>query len=569
MKSSVLRLSAFLLLATLSACSSTPQVRYAPARWVQDNDRTPIKQPPSRQEYSVADAVQNQMFYQLERLVDAPLRVERGLHALGFPSLEEAHNTNNFDEVADSTWFTNRVGRRTMTPGEVRNFGHGKGPNPRGPWTIIKAKHSGISPGFFIEDGEGAKYLLKFDPVDNPELSSGAEVISTRILYAVGYNVPETYIVTFSPSILRISEKLSGKNESDRDFLNEKRLEEIFRRLSPGSDGRYRTLASRFIEGKILGPRPLRGKRRGDANDRIPHEHRRELRGYRWFSALIANSDTREANSLDTFIRTGPGEKGYVKHYMLDFSSTLGSRGTRPRSKTHLDDYYFNYGEVSASAATLGGYRPKWEQIEDPEIESVGLFESKSFKPQHWRPNYPIPPFQNATDRDGFWAAKIMARLTGEQIAGIVKEARYSDPRAESHVTRTLIERRNKIRDHWFSVMNPLDNFQLTQETDGVRVSFDDLAVQSGMRPAGSALYRFRLIHETTGQELLPWTEVAGNEFKIPRSALEPLPAGKPYLLQIQSKGKDRKFFGPNIDLVIQRQGQRDDEIRLLGLHRR
>ncbi|HEX5033948.1 MAG TPA: hypothetical protein VFW62_05665 [bacterium] len=565
-----MRLPIFLLALSIvffSACAPTRVVRYPATRWLQDNDRIPIDKPKTRREYSIADGVQYQFFYQLERLVDIPLRGQRALHALGAAPLEEAYNTNNFDEVADSTWFTNRLGKQGLSAEELRRAGTGteEGPDPRGPWKIIQAKKAGVSPGFLIEDSAGEKFFLKFDPPDNLEMMTAAEVIGTRIIYAMGYNVAQTYIVNFSPSILRISEKLSSKKASEKDFLNQEKLDEMLRDVPRLSDGRLRAVASRFLEGEIIGPFPIRGKRRGDANDRIPHEHRREIRGYRYFSALIGNTDVREGNSLDSFIRTGPGDKGYVKHYMMDFGNSLGSATVKSKSKMHYQDYEFNYGEVLATTVTLGGYRRNYEKIEDPGMPSVGLFESKYFKPQTFRPHYPYPPFQNTTDRDAFWATKILTRLSDQQIALVVKEGRYSDPRAEAYVTKTLIERRNKIRDHWFTVMNPLDNFKLSAQAQGVRVDFEDLAVVSGLRPAGSALYRFRVLQERGVYEAMPWTETSVNSLVLPSEVVDRLQAGKPYLLQLQTKAQDQKFFGPIIDLII----QKDDQLRLLGLKRR
>ena len=42
-----------------------------------------------------------------------------------------------------------------------------------------------------------AQYLVKFDPLSNPELASAADVITSKFFYALGYNVPENYVVYF------------------------------------------------------------------------------------------------------------------------------------------------------------------------------------------------------------------------------------------------------------------------------------------------------------------------------------------------------------------------------------
>ena len=58
-------------------------------------------------------------------------------------------------------------------------------------------------------------------------------------------------------------------------------------------------------------------------NDIFPHEHRRELRGMRVFAAWLNHDDSRAINSLDVLVGQ-PGRR-HVRHYLIDFGSTLGS----------------------------------------------------------------------------------------------------------------------------------------------------------------------------------------------------------------------------------------------------
>ena len=76
------------------------------------------------------------------------------------------------------------------------------------------------------------------------------------------------------------------------------------------------------------------GTRPDDPNDIYPHEHRRELRANRVFSAWIAHDDSRALNTLDMLV-TANG-KSHIKHYMFDFGAILGSSpiGARPASNT-------------------------------------------------------------------------------------------------------------------------------------------------------------------------------------------------------------------------------------------
>ena len=108
-----------------------------------------------------------------------------------------ASNVNTLDEVPDSSWFTNRMGSRVMTADEVETGPvAGTGPEP-GMWTIVSGKNEGITPGLTIADARDDVYFVKFDPPSNPEMATGAEVISTQFFHALGYHVPgELYCET-------------------------------------------------------------------------------------------------------------------------------------------------------------------------------------------------------------------------------------------------------------------------------------------------------------------------------------------------------------------------------------
>jgi len=124
-----------------------------------------------------------------------------------------ALNVNTLDEVPDSSWFTNRLGTRVMTAEEVETGPIvGTGPAP-GTWTIIEGKNEGITPGLTMVDSRGDLYYVKFDPPSNPEMATGAEVISTQFFHALGYHVPENYIAVLHPADLRIDEAATIKKK--------------------------------------------------------------------------------------------------------------------------------------------------------------------------------------------------------------------------------------------------------------------------------------------------------------------------------------------------------------------
>ena len=113
---------------------------------------------------------------------------------------KRALNVNSVDEVPDSSWYTNRIGRRAMTDDEIVR-GPDTGSGPHQALDDHRRQNRGHQPGFTIRDGAGQVYFIKFDPPSNPEMASGAEVIATKFLYAFGYNVPENYLATYGATL--------------------------------------------------------------------------------------------------------------------------------------------------------------------------------------------------------------------------------------------------------------------------------------------------------------------------------------------------------------------------------
>ena len=97
-----------------------------------------------------------------------------------------ALNVNTVDEVPDSSWFTNRIGRRPMSVAEIV-----KGPDTLDTvsldgWIVSGGKSTGLQPGFRMTDPSGQVYQIEVDPPSNPELASGAEMIGTAFYHAIG-----------------------------------------------------------------------------------------------------------------------------------------------------------------------------------------------------------------------------------------------------------------------------------------------------------------------------------------------------------------------------------------------
>jgi hypothetical protein len=396
-------------------------------------------------------------------------------------------NVNTLDEVPDSSWFTNRIGRTPMTDEEI----------VRGPdrvdrlrferWTIVRDKGTGAQPGFRAvspDDQTKHLYQIEVDPRDNPELATGAETIGTAFYHALGYHVVEVYLVEIDPAKLDIADDATIKDRAGRRRRFEQQdLRDLLENAARLPNGRYRALASRFAEGRPMGQFLYYGTRPDDPNDVHPHEHRRELRGNRVFCAWLNHDDSRANNTLDMLV----GRKGaqYIKHYMFDFGSILGS-GTTAEDDARAGRAYLIDGRVGwLTLLTFGLWSPDWTRRHLEAVPpSVGRFDSVGFDPVAWKPEYPNTSFDNLQPEDAFWGARRVAAFSDDTIRRVVEKGRYSDPKASEYITRTLIERRNLIARRWLVGVTPIVNPALSDEGE---LTFENAAVTAGVAtPAAS-----------------------------------------------------------------------------------
>ncbi|MFC1650733.1 hypothetical protein ACFL2X_04120 [Candidatus Latescibacterota bacterium] len=413
---------------------------------------------------------------------------------------KQALNVDAYDEVQNSSWFTNRNEAKKMSIDEIiQGSDTGEGPNLSGLWTITRAKLQGVMPGFQIKDSEGIEYLIKFAPPGYSELPSGAELVSAKLFYAAGYNVPEYYIVYFRPEILRMGDnvKFTDKNGQNR-IMTPDDLDEMLEKVEILPNGTIRAVASKFLEGKIIGPFRFEGTRKDDPNDIIPHEHRRELRGFGVICAWLNNSDPKAQNTLDTYVVENG--KGYVKHYILDFGVTLGSGGHGPTPPFIGFEYHIEPTAFFKQLLSLGLYVPPYEKYDGVEDPAVGLYKSENFNPGKYKTQFPHPAFDNMTNRDGFWGAKIVMSFTDEQLEAAVGQGKYTNPDAADVLLNTIIERRDIIGRYWFERMNPLDKFRIQAVADKKQeLHFVDLAIETGLEQAGKSSYKYSLTNTDIG----------------------------------------------------------------------
>jgi hypothetical protein len=424
-----------------------------------------------------------------------------------------ALGVNTLGEVIDTAWYVDRHYFHPMSLEELIRGPGNDTPPADGPWTVVSAKNEGITPGFTIRDGKGVRYVMKFDPMRNPEIASAADVISSKIFYALGYHVPENYIVQFDRSRLELGEDTPFTDRTGRERkMTDQDLADILVKVPRDEQKQYRGIASRYLVGKPIGPRRYHGTRRDDPNDTVPHEHRRDLRGFRVFCAWLDHDDSRSINSLDMIVEEGG--LSFIKHYLVDFGSTLGSATSGPNSPRSGFEEMFSWKASAIEFFTLGLYVPRWARAYYPDLPSVGRFEYELFDPEKWTPEYRNPAFSNMLPDDAFWAARQVMAFTDEQIGVIVKTGQFTDSRAAEWVTRCLIERRNKIGRAFLPKVLPLDRFAAQEGM----LRFVDLTPASVSLEGGSGR-RYQVAWSEFDNATGAHTRIEGEGFTIPRTS--------------------------------------------------
>jgi hypothetical protein len=370
-----------------------------------------------------------------------------------------AKNLNTVDEVADSSWFTNRAGHRALTPEDVfRGPDTSDGP-ANGTWTVTSSKSDGVTPGFTVKDSSGQRWFLKFDPPGYRAMATGTEVAVTKLMWALGYNVPENHIAYVRREQLVVGNgaKFTPAGGNER-LMRLGDIDNLLDRANREADGSYRVVASKSLEGKPIGRIRFMGTRPDDPNDLIAHEDRRELRGYGVFAAWLNHVDAKAINSLDMLI-TKDG-RSFVRHNLIDFGSTLGSGGVGPADYWEGEQYLVEPASIGRQMIGFGFSYPTWHTTPFYEANAVGRLpmHNASFNANAWKPRVPNQAFLHAREDDKFWAAQKLIALKTDLLEAAVRAGDFGDANAERFLVQALAERRDAIARAYLTAINPIAN---------------------------------------------------------------------------------------------------------------
>ena len=449
----------------LGGCVSNGQFSDQPVVW-RVNDHEHIDEP------------EELPFDRYATLADA-FALRRVTRLLELHDLEPAHNTNALDEVPDSTWFTNRIGIRDVAPDEAALGASADGP-PRLPLEVTGGKPGGANPGMMAKDATGRRFVIKFDTKENPGMQTATNTIVNRIFWTLGYNVPNDTIVSFSRSELSVGKGAVLKDEMGRKFpMLEANLDETLASAPRYPEGVFRASASEFIAGIPKGGWTKEGVREDDENDAIPHEHRREVRALRVFSAWLNHTDIKQDNTLDAYV--DDGGKRYLKHYLLDFGEALAGQAAEANKPETGYEHWIDYKYNTLAALSFGIWARPWEQLEETRWPSIGLFSAKHFDPETWRPMSPYWAFDEADAADKYWAAKLVLRFDKPLLRALVAVGQLGHADADAYLVNALYDRGRVIGHRYLESVTPLDHFQISRN----ELCAVDMSVYHGLVTSG------------------------------------------------------------------------------------
>ncbi|HJZ80736.1 MAG TPA: hypothetical protein VKD91_10330 [Pyrinomonadaceae bacterium] len=295
-------------------------------------------------------------------------------------------------------------------PGNIRDRDLYYGPGsqqlqPAPPYRFVKEVKEGGMPKFDVEDAGGVKWRVKLGP------EAQAETVSSRLLWAVGYNAEESYYFD------RVN--ISGLHGMSRG---------------------QQYIQGESVRGARFEPRRKnveRGEQWGWSKN--PFKDTRELNGLKTMMVLLNNWDTFKKNnrvlqSKDT------GEGNYT---VTDVGATFGSVGGlgRHRSKNDVRDF-----ERSRFVRKVENGKVKFDY--DLKPKKFGLL-SLVYPPYFFRQRKATNAMQQVPVDHAAWIGSQLAQLSDDQLRDSFRAAGYDRSTTERYVRalRSRINELNRLRD--------------------------------------------------------------------------------------------------------------------------
>jgi hypothetical protein len=375
--------------------------------------------------------------------------------------IPDALDANSIDDVPRSSWYRGAIDPGRPLRGYVRD-----GP-PQSPFTRLDDP-TAHRDAYRVVDARGLDYELLPDVDDRPGMRTGADAITSRLVYALGYHTPEVYIV---------------HDESEGEPV--------------------RVAATRWPLGIDLGPTPINRLREDDPNDHLPHVERRTLRVMKLVAAWLDLPHLRPRMFRDAY-RGEPG-RGHVEHHVMGFSGSLGVGVWQDEVNFANDpdrqdrNFFFKLFTMGLSPKPPG-YFP---QTQWP---SVGLFHEHVL-PKRYKITPPFEPTDRMTRGDAYWIAKRIAAIPLTTLAKSLAAAEIDDA-PTNWLFQLLHLRRAEIVAWGYDQTTPLDLMALrprrpqSKKNPSSELVLADLAIDGGFLDPKRRRYQVR-IHDADGRRVM------------------------------------------------------------------
>jgi hypothetical protein len=299
-------------------------------------------------------------------------------------------------------------------PGNIRNRDLYYGPGSRAlapapPFRFLKEDKKGGMPKFDVEDARGVKWRVKLGP------EAQAETVSSRLVWAVGYNAEESY------------------------YFDRARIDGL-KRLSRGQQ----YVNGESVRGARFEPR-RKNIDRGKQWDwiRNPFNNTRELNGLKTMMVFLNNWDTFKKNNRVLHLKDSAGNKTEAQYTVTDLGATLGAVGGfgARRSKNNVSDF-----ERSRFVRKVEDGKVKFDY--DLKPKKLGLL-SIVYPPYFFRQRKATNRMQKVPVEDAAWIGARLSQLSDNQLRDSFRAAGYDRATTEAYVRtlRSRINELNRLRD--------------------------------------------------------------------------------------------------------------------------
>ena len=298
-------------------------------------------------------------------------------------------------------------------PGNIRNRDLYYGPGakelaPVAPFHFLKEVKEGTIPKFDVEDARGVKWRVKLGP------EAQAETVSSRLIWAVGYNAEEAYY--FDRARIDGLTKLSrGQKYVEGDSVRGARFEPRRKNIERGKQWDW---------------------------SKNPFKGTRELNGLKTMIVLLNDWDVLKQNNKILHVKD-PAGKVESRYTVTDLDTTLGAVGGfgRHRSENNVRDF-----ERRRLVSKVDKGQVKFNY--DLKPKRFGLI-SLFYPPYYFRQRKATNTMNKVPVEHAAWIGSQLAQLSDNQLRDTFRAAGYDRATTERyvHTLRGRINELNQLRD--------------------------------------------------------------------------------------------------------------------------